>query len=193
MKEELEVIQEQLNAILKEGQAKVEEYTKEVETTNLALEQANRDYVKAKGEVNAEGYAKAAQDKRTAQDIAELYNSKIEEVNSKPFISEQEYIGYKNEIVKSMDKRNQKAKKKVDTILEQLEKVREGLNDDLNTTNQLLKTLQIDIYKKPEKYNYINNEGRELTTVRTDDNYKYGDTIIYKIDNAIKNLEREGN
>lgn len=192
MKTELIAVQEQLNSVIKEGERKVEEYAKQVEAANLAAEQANSDYVKAKREINADGYAKASQEKRTAQDIAELYNSKIDEVNSEPFISEQEYERYKKEIKSALEKSNVDAKKRIIPIIEQLEEIKKELKENVILAGNLLKTLQTDCIKQPagEIYKYIGKDGREYTTIRSEEKVEYRDTIYPKLDDVISELKQ---
>lgn len=191
MRTELIAVQEQLNSVIKEGERKVEEYAKQVEVANLAVEQANSDYMKAKKEIDAAGYAKASQDKRVAQDIAELYNSKIDEVNSAPFISEHEYERYKKEIKSALEKSNVDAKKRIIPIIEQLEEIKKELKENVILAGNLLKTLQTDCIKQPagKIYKYIGKDGREYTTIRSEEKVEYRDTIYPKLDDVISNLK----
>lgn len=140
-------IEQELLKIQEEGKKKVSEYKKEVQTAKDNEEKANKAVIQAKQGDDPKAYAKAIEDKRTASDIAGFYEGKIKEISDEPYITEAEYKDYTKRIKSEMDRINQQARKRVSELLEELETIQSELDSAYFKTNELLGSLQNNIYK----------------------------------------------
>ena len=145
--QELNKIEEELQAILADGKQKEQEYMAEIETAEQNEEEANRAVINAKQGSDPQAYAKAVADKRTASDIAEYYTGKIEELRNDPYITEAEYNEYTKRIKSAMDKINEESAKRASKVLQELEPILDDASPAYQKTNDLLKNLQNNIYK----------------------------------------------
>lgn len=145
--EKLLKIEQELKAIQEEGNKQVVEFKAEIQTANDNEEQANKAVIKAKQGDDPKAYAKAIEDKRTASDIASFYTGKIEEIKNEPYITKAQYKEYTNRIKSEMDRINQQASERVSELLEELEAIQSELTPAYDKTNELLSTLQNNIYK----------------------------------------------
>ncbi|WP_035053429.1 hypothetical protein [Carnobacterium pleistocenium] len=145
--QELNKIEEELQAILTDGKQKEQEYLQEVETATESENEANRAVIKAKQGSDPKAYAKVIADKRTASDIAEYYTGKIEELKNNPYITEAEYNDYTKQIKSEMDKINEEMAKRASKLLQELEAIKDEIVPPYTKANQLLSHLQNNIYK----------------------------------------------
>lgn len=197
--QELNKIEEELQAILTDGKQKQQEYMAEIETAEQNEEEANIAVIKAKQGSNPKEYAKAIAEKRTASDIAEYYTGKIEELKNNPYITEAEYNEYTKQIKSAMDKINEEAAKRASKLLQELEPILEDVSPAYQKTNELLKNLQNNIYKN--SYEKQMKESKKNKTPLRSDRLKneYNDNSILQGINyilsayATKKIKEKGN
>lgn len=152
--QELNKIEEELQAILTKGQQKEQEYMAEIETAEQNEEEAKRAVIVAKQDGTATEYAKANQDLRTAKDIAQFYSGKIEKLKDDPYITEAEYNKYSEQIKSSLDKVRDIKLRRAGELLKELSEIREDFLPMLEKGNSLLGTLQHDLLKDEGKILY---------------------------------------
>lgn len=144
---ELLAIEQELNAILENGDREILEFKEEVKTAKKNEEEAKKAAIEAKQGDDPEAYVKAIEEMRAASDIASFYEGKIEAIKNEPFITRAEYEEYTNRIKSEMDRINGQARKRVNELLEELEAIQSELTPALVKTNELLRNLQNNIYK----------------------------------------------
>lgn len=113
-------------------------------------------------------FSKAVAYQQTASNIVEFYTGKIEELQSEPLVTEEEYKDFTDRIKADIDRLNEQSSKEVVDALEVLAKVQPVLTEHLNKGNELLKHLQHDLYKddattvnaKGDKVRLSNSENR---------------------------------
>ena len=147
MMKELLALEKELKEIQEEGNKRVIEYQAEINAAIENVEEANRAVIKAKQGDDPKAYAKALEEKRMAENIAQYYEGKLKQIKDDPFITEWEYNNYTNRIKEEMDAINNKGKAKVSKLFEELEAIKEEVSPALAKTNELLRELQNNIYK----------------------------------------------
>lgn len=197
--QELNKIEEELQAIVVDGNEKVEAYLQEVETAKENEKEAKKAIVKAKQDGNVDAYAKANQDLRTAKDVVEFYSSKVDEIKDDPYITKVEYNEYTKRIKSEMDEINKNAGKRASKLLQELEIIRDEVMPATNKTNELLKNLQNNIYKYSAEQQM--KEAKENKTPLNSDKlkneykeYSIAQGIRYILEsNSAKNIKAKGN
>ena len=137
--QELNKIEEELQAILTKGQQKEQEYMAEIGTAEQNEEEAKRAVIEAKQDGTATEYAKANQDLRTAKDVAQFYSGKIEKLKDDPYITEAEYNKYSEQIKSSLDKVRDIKLRRAGELLKELSEIREDFLPMLEKGNSLLR------------------------------------------------------
>ncbi|MBT2731651.1 hypothetical protein [Carnobacterium sp. ISL-102] len=145
--QELNKIDEELQAILKEGNKKLEAHLQEVETAKANEKEARMAVIKAKKDAKASVFAKANQDFRDAKDVAEFYLDKIDEIKDNPYISKEEHKAYSTRIKSSLDKLNHSKKLRAGELLKELAEIQEEVAPVLQKGQEILHNLQHDILK----------------------------------------------
>ena len=146
---------------------------------------------------NADGlaYSKGLNEQRAYDEIIRMLINKIEKIENTPLLTKPEYLDLKNEIIKTLDDSNAKAKSDLMPLMEKVEVLKDNLQNDINKGNELLERLHRQIYKEPMIVNGLEN-GRAVTKATTTDEYKNRETI-YEMSNALEksgynNFKKEG-
>lgn len=175
---ELITIEQELKEIKEEGNRKVLEYEAEIQTAKDNEEEANKAVIEAKQGDNPKAYAKAIADKRTASDIAGYYVGKIEEIKNEPYITATAYREYTNRIKSEMENINRQASQRASELLDELKAIQEEVTPAFNKTNELLKALQNDIYKRSyERQMQEGKQGKAINSQELRNEYKNNSVI----------------
>lgn len=179
MNEKLAAIEAQLEEIRSEAQREIEEMRQRIRTAEDNALQSAEALLHARESGDPEMYARAAADNRTAKDIAEMYAKKIEQTETKSLISEKEYKGIKEDILKEIQAHSAKTKTKAKELILQLEELRDDLGQEAQKSNGLLHQLQREIYREPK----IKEEGGfKMATM--DDTYN-NDKVLGALNNVV--------
>ena len=199
MMKELLALEQELQEIQEDGNKRVAEYQAEVKAAIDNEEEANRAVIKAKRGDDPKAYAKAIEKKRTASNIAQYYEGKIEQVKDEPFITEAEYKSYTKRIKAEMDAINKEGKAKASKLFEELEAIKEEVAPAYAKANDLLKELQNNIYKFTYEKQIADarEKGIPINTGRLYNEYK-DNSLIVGIDyilksHAAQNIKDGGN
>ena len=199
MMKELLALEQELQEIQEDGNKRVAEYQAEVKAAIDNEEEANRAVIKAKRGDDPKAYAKAIEKKRTASNIAQYYEGKIEQVKDEPFITEAEYKSYTKRIKAEMDAINKEGKAKASKLFEELEAIKEEVAPAYAKANNLLKELQNNIYKFTYEKQIADarEKGIPINTGRLYNEYK-DNSLIVGIDyilksHAAQNIKDGGN
>ena len=187
MMKELLAVEQELQEIQEECNKREIEYQAELKAAIDNEEEANRAVIKAKRGDDPKAYAKAIEKKRTASNIAQYYEGKIEQIKDEPFITEIEYREYTNRIKEEMDAINNEGKAKASKLFKELEAIKEEVAPAYAKANNLLKELQNNIYKFTYEKQMADarEKGIPLNTGRLRNEYK-DNSLIVGIDNILK-------
>jgi len=107
------------------------EYQAELKAAIDNEEEANRAVLKAKRGDDPKAYSKAIEEKRTASNIAQYFEGKIEQIKNEPYITEAEYKSYTKRIKAEMDAINNEGKAKASKLFKELEAIKEEVGSPL--------------------------------------------------------------
>ena len=187
MIKELLAIDQELKEILEAGNKKIAEYEAEIQVAKDSEEQANRAVIEAKMGDDPKLYSQAIEEKRTAENIADYYKGRIEQVKAKPLITQEQYTDYTKQITEAMDKINKDGNTRAKELLQELEAIKDDLKPSYNKANELLGQLQNNLYKAD--YNKVMSQAREQGTPINSSMLKneYKDnSLVIGIDNILK-------
>lgn len=196
---ELLTIEQELNAILENGDREILEFKEEVKTAKKNEEEAKKAAIEAKRGDDPEAYVKAIEDKRTASDIAKFYEGKIEEIKDEPYITAAEYKEFTKRIKSEMDSINKQASKRASELLEELEAIQSELMPAYVKTNELLSNLQNNIYKysADKQFEEARRNKKSVNSNELRNEYKDNSIITsigYILDShAAKTIKERGN
>lgn len=196
---ELLTIEQELNAILENGDREILEFKEEVKTAKKNEEEAKKAAIEAKQGDDPEAYVKAIEDKRTASDIAKFYEGKIEEIKDEPYITAAEYKEFTKRIKSEMDSINKQASKRASELLEELEAIQSELMPAYVKTNELLSNLQNNIYKysADKQFEEARRNKKSVNSNELRNEYKDNSIITsigYILDShAAKTIKERGN
>ena len=160
-----------------------------LETAKAEADKAQQKVIDAKQGSSPTSFSKAVADQQTANNIVEFYTGKIEELQSEPLVTEEEYNDFTDRIKADIDRLNEQTSKEVEDALEVLAKVQPVLTEHLNKGNELLKHLQHDLYK--DDATTVNARGDKVRLKNLENRYsEYG--LSQKID-YILNIAKERN
>ena len=145
--QELNNIEEELKAILANGNKEVETFLQQVDTAKANEEEAIQAVVKAKQDSEPSVFTKANQDLRNAKDIANFYLDKIDEIKDDPYITKEEHKTYSTRIKVELDKLNHAKKLRAGELLKELAEIQEEVAPVLQKGQDMLHDLQHDILK----------------------------------------------
>ena len=187
MMKALLAIEQEMKEIQEGCNKRAIEYQAELKAAIDNEEEANRAVIKAKRGDDPKAYAKAIEKKRTASNIAQYYEGKIEQIKDEPFITEIEYREYTNRIKEEMDAINNEGKAKASKLFKELEAIKEEVAPAYAKANNLLKELQNNIYKFTYEKQIADarEKGIPLNTGRLRNEYK-DNSLIIGIDNILK-------
>lgn len=179
MNKKLDAIQTQLEDILTKAKNEIDDMEQSIRSANENEAQAAETLLQAREAGDPAAYAKSAADNRTAKDVAEMYSGKIEAIKTKPLITEKEYKGIKEDILKEIQAHSAKTKTKAKELILQLEELRDDLGQEAQKSNGLLHQLQREIYREPK----IKEEGGfKMATM--DDTYN-NDKVLGALNNVV--------
>ncbi len=192
MMKELLTLEKELKEIQEEGNKRISEYQEEINAAIENEEEANRAVIKAKQGDDPKKYNRAIEEKRMAQNIAQYYEGKIEQIKDEPFITEAEYRDYTKRIKAEMDAINKEGKAKASKLFEELEAIKEEIAPAYNKTNELLRNLQNNIYKFTYEKQMADakEKGTPINTDRLHNEYK-DNSLIRGIDNILNSQATE--
>ena len=160
-----------------------------LETAKAEADKAQQKVIDAKQGSSPTSFSKAVADQQTANNIVEFYTGKIEELQSEPLVTEEEYNDFTDRIKADIDRLNEQTSKEVEDALEVLAKVQPVLTEHLNKGNELLKHLQHDLYK--DDATTVNAKGDKVRLSNLENRHKeYG--LTQKID-YILSIAKERN
>ena len=108
------------------------------------------------------------------------------------FISESEYVCLRDGIHAEVDKKNETAKEKIVSILEDLEGMADDLRDFLNDADSTLQKLQADVYEYKDAPGYLRS-GRLVMTKAEDARLKDPDyCLLFFLTDAINKARDYG-
>lgn len=108
-----------------------------------AYDEAVKCYEKA----DTKGYHKAQDASREAKDIIDMFTSKVERLKNDPLITEEEYNTVVNSIMTEQASIVKEAKKRIATLIDQMEEISNDVLEKLEVGNSLLYKWQHDIFK----------------------------------------------
>ena len=94
-----------------------------LETAKAEADKAQQKVIDTKQGSSATAFSKAVADQQTASNIVEFYTGKIEEFQSEPLVTEDEYKDFTDRIKADIDQLNEQTSKEVAGALEVLAKV----------------------------------------------------------------------
>lgn len=177
--DELIKIEKELEQVAIQNKKEVADLQAEVDKAQAERTKAQEKVIKAKQGSSATAFSKAVAEEQTASNIVEYYADKVEELQSKPLVTDDEYKEFTERIKAEIDKLNDEASKEVADALEVLAKVQPVLTEHLNKGNELLKHLQHDLYK--DDATTVNAKGDKVRLSNLENRHKeYG--LSQKID-----------
>lgn len=140
-------IEKELEQVKAKNDKEIADLQQALETAKAEADKAQQKVIDAKQGSSPTAFSKAVADHQTASNIVEYYAGKIEELQSEPLVTEEEYKDFTDRIKAEIDKLNDETGKAVKEALEVLAKAQPVLTDNLNKGNDMLKHLQHDLYK----------------------------------------------
>lgn len=140
-------IEKEFEQIKAKNDKEIADLQQALETAKAEADKAQEKVIDAQQGSSPTAFSKAVADQQTASNIVEFYTGKIEELQSEPLVTEEEYKDFTERIKTELDKMNEEARETVKEALEVLEKVEPVLTENLNKGNDLLEHLQHDLYK----------------------------------------------
>ena len=187
--DELIKIEKELEQVKAKNDKEIADLQAEVDKAQAEHTKAQEKVIKAKQGSSATAFSKAVAEEQTAGNIVEYYAGKVEELQSKPLVTDDEYKEFTERIKAEIDKLNDEAGKAVKEALEVLAKAQPVLIDNLNKGNDLLKHLQHDLYK--DDATTVNAKGERVRLNNLENRHKeYG--LSQKIE-YILNIAKERN
>lgn len=148
----LESIKQGLDELALNNQKQIEECTANIERSNERLKTLNDRLMEAEDNTDAKAYAKVKEDIKTAQYTRELFVTKKQKLESEPLIIRDDYKKLLADIKQTTDELIQEQDAKGAKIIRELRKVAEQEWSYVRESNQLLKSLQYEIYKDADKH-----------------------------------------
>lgn len=166
-------IEKEFEQVKAKNDKEIADLQQALETAEAEADKAQQKVIDAKQGSSPTAFSKAVADQQTASNIVEYYAGKVEELQSKPLVTDDEYKEFTERIKAEIDKLNDEAGKEVADALEVLAKVQPVLTEHLNKGNELLKHLQHDLYKDDASKTLANGNKVRLTTLENR-HKKYG-------------------
>ena len=145
--QELNKIEEELQAIVVDGRKEAEVYQKEVDAAILNKEEATQAAINAKQNGDAAAYIKASQEMRDAQDMEQFYLDKFNEVEDEPFITGTELSDYKSRIKSELDKIGHMKKVRAGELLKELIGIKEEVTPIFDKGDEVLYKLNHEVLR----------------------------------------------
>lgn len=143
----LKEMRNRLDALRADNLAEVEKVNAQIETARQMLEKATADAADAYAKDDTKAYHKASDNIRVANDALEMYCTKIDELATKPLVTEREYKDSVDAVMAELDSVVAKARLDILPLVEQLNKINDEMLDAISSGDALLYDLQRKIFK----------------------------------------------
>lgn len=143
----LKEIEKELQQIIELQEKENTDLQQELDAAKADEEKAAQAVIEAKKGNDPKAYAQAAADYQTAANIVEFCSGRLEKLESKPLITEEEYNEYTTRIKDELDKITNRGKAKARELLSELAAIEPGVTININKGNDLLANLQHNIFK----------------------------------------------
>lgn len=145
--QQLNKIEEELQQLIQQYKADLTNLQQEIDKAKADEEKAQQAVLIAKNGDDPKAYAKAVSEKQTASNIVEYYSGKIEELQSKPVVTENQYNEYTKRIKSELERLNNENRANTKELLVKLSSIQPALESNIQKGNELLAHLQLDLYK----------------------------------------------
>lgn len=148
MTKKLNQIETELHAIAENANAKFVEYKSQLDQAHARVSNANEALLEANKYENIEDFVKAKDELKTAQSVVEFLSARVQEESTRPAIDKQQYIEFSNAIKDEANSVNDKVKRRLIEIFDELESLKEELQPSNSKADELLRFLQTKLYKE---------------------------------------------
>lgn len=143
----LKEMRNRLDALKSANLAEVEKVNAQIETARQMLEKATADAADAYAKDDTKAYHKASDSIRVANDAIEMYRTKLDELATKPLVTEREYRDSIEAVMTELDCIVEKARRDILPLVEQLNKINDAMLDAISYGDAILYDLQRKIFK----------------------------------------------
>ncbi len=119
-----------------------------IEIAEQAISTAMDNYTDAYKSLDEKAYQKASQEQRNALDLKNLYLERMKNAKEVKLINEEEYKAFRDAILQELEKINIEGCKKIIELVDEIQKISDQVDEEINEGNKVLYKLQHDAYKE---------------------------------------------
>ena len=163
--------------ILENKEAEKKDVEERIKENDQNLIEAYKEKDKAESEGNEEYYLKIREKITELDNLKDMYESRLEKINEKELINTKDYNDLVQAVYNYFDKKEKETRLKLKNLYESAENEGKKLNDVAEQCNNILKTLQEDLYKNNDRR--ILENGKMLFIESETKNIKNFETIFW--------------
>lgn len=156
----LKKMRNRLDALRADNLAEVEKVNAQIESARQMLEEANAAAADAYARADLKSYHKAGDDRRTAEDTIEMFETKLCQLETEPLISEAEYKDGIAAVMAELDAILASAKTAMLPIFEQAQKIKADMSEAISFGDSILHDWQHDVFR--DDACAINSKGEKV-------------------------------
>ena len=118
------------------------------------IEEVKQQALEAYNNADLKKYHAAQENQRALQDTKGMYTLKLQKLKEEPIIDTAEYEKDAAEIMAAMAQAEEKLEKIITEFIKKLEPEGQAMGELILQGNELLETLQVDLYKDPKALQY---------------------------------------
>lgn len=145
--ENLKEMRNRLDALKSANLEEIEKVNSMIETAKQMLDKATADAAEAYAKDDTKGYHRASDNIRVANDALEMYRTKIDELATKPLVTEAEYRAGIEAVMAELDSVVAKARRDILPLVEQLNKINDAMLDAISYGDAIFYDLQRKVFK----------------------------------------------
>lgn len=143
----MKTIEKELKTILENNSKEINALHEELSDLEQKDKTLQDTIIAAKQNDDMKAYKKAVTEQREAVDIKHFHIDKIDRLKTDPLIDDERYNELTQKIKGQLQLESDKAVNRVNELLNELKDIGDNLSEKINYGNELLSTLQHDIYK----------------------------------------------
>lgn len=143
----LKEMRKRLDALRADNLAEIAKTEEQIKTAKKALEKANAAAADAYARADIKSYHKAGDDRRTAEDVIEMFSTRLCQLETEPLISEAEYKDGIAAVMAELDAILASAKSAMLPIVEQAEEIKSRMLEAVDFGEGILHDWQHYIFK----------------------------------------------
>ena len=143
----LKEMRNRLDALKSANLAEIEKVNAQIETARQMLDKATDAAAEAYAKGDEKAYHRASDNIRIATDALEMYRTKLDELATKPLVTEREYKDSVDAVMAELDSVVAKARRDILPLVEQLNKINDAMLDAISYGDAILYDLQRKVFK----------------------------------------------